>query len=285
MKSSAPFISIIIPTFNRGNFLLDSINQILDQNYDLFEIIVVNDGSTDATSSILATIENKQVIHINQENKGVSSARNHGAMKARGSYLVFFDDDDKVSFNWLNDFALVIVGNKFPDVVYCGMRIFKTSSIVVDVLPSKEAWRLVMAGSFMIKKTFFDQIGGYDEQLSYGENTELFFRIRATDFSYASTDNLNFYYYASIIGGSKNLQNIIKSNKLILERHDALFNETPLLKKYFLRVVGVSLLRLRKYRESRKYLIDSYLLNPYELKALARLIISYIPILSKRIYK
>src|SRR5258708_38459 len=85
--------SVIIPTYNRLNFLKHAINSIRGQNYDGYEIIVVDDGSIDGTSEYLASLGN-EVKWLRQENRGPAAARNVGATKATGSYIAFLDSDD-----------------------------------------------------------------------------------------------------------------------------------------------------------------------------------------------
>lgn len=90
-------VSIIVPVYNASKYLKDSIEDILNQSYEDFELICVNDGSTDNSLEVLSEYKTKdeRVIVINQENKGGGSARNVGADFAKGEYLLFLDADDK----------------------------------------------------------------------------------------------------------------------------------------------------------------------------------------------
>ena len=89
-----PFVSIIIPVFNGEKYLDDCINSSLSQTWPLKEIIIVNDGSSDATLNIAKRYEKKGVIVLSQENKGASTARNLGLKHANGEYIQFLDADD-----------------------------------------------------------------------------------------------------------------------------------------------------------------------------------------------
>ena len=84
-------ISVIIPTYNRANFLIKTINSILNQSVVVDEIIIVDDGSTDNTKEILSSLNIK---YIYQENNGVSSARNRGIVEATYDWIAFCDSDD-----------------------------------------------------------------------------------------------------------------------------------------------------------------------------------------------
>ena len=89
------FFSIIIPTFNRKSFLRVAIDSVLAQTYENFELIIVNDGSTDSTKDMIKTYSDPRIVYVYQENQGVSSARNTGLSKATGNFIAFLDSDDK----------------------------------------------------------------------------------------------------------------------------------------------------------------------------------------------
>jgi glycosyltransferase involved in cell wall biosynthesis len=91
--SIMPTVSVIIPTYNRASMVKEAIESVLEQSYQDFEIIVVDDGSTDNTREIVSGLSEK-IIYLFQENHGVSSARNHGIQQARGKYIAFLDSDD-----------------------------------------------------------------------------------------------------------------------------------------------------------------------------------------------
>ncbi len=88
-----PLISVIIPTYNRGWIIKEAIDSVLAQDYVNYELIVVDDGSTDNTHDILNSYQNNFLI-LRQNNKGVSSARNRGLAAASGHFVAFLDSDD-----------------------------------------------------------------------------------------------------------------------------------------------------------------------------------------------
>lgn len=101
MKNSK--VSVIVPVYNGGAYIAKSIKSLLMQSYDNTEIIIVNDGSTDNTREMLEKIssEYSSVTVINQENKGVSEARNSGIAESSGEFIMFMDSDDEVSRDWV----------------------------------------------------------------------------------------------------------------------------------------------------------------------------------------
>ncbi len=99
MSDIAPMVSVVIPTYNRAPFVCEAINSVLGQTFSDYEIIVVDDGSSDNTKEILKQYQDK-IKYIHQENLGVSSARNAGIKKSIGSWVAFLDSDDE----WMSEY-------------------------------------------------------------------------------------------------------------------------------------------------------------------------------------
>lgn len=108
------FVSVIIPTYNRANEVTRAINSVLEQTYKYFELIVVDDGSTDNTRDVLATYINR-FQYIYQENQGVSSARNTGIKAAKGEWVAFLDSDDE----WLPEKLSIQIESLNENVAAC----------------------------------------------------------------------------------------------------------------------------------------------------------------------
>ena len=87
-------VSIILPVFNGEKFIKKAIESVLNQSLDDFELIIINDGSTDSTSDIINSFEDNRIRIINQNNKGPGQARNNGLKIASGDYIMFLDADD-----------------------------------------------------------------------------------------------------------------------------------------------------------------------------------------------
>lgn len=113
-----PFFSIIIPTYNRAIFIQHTINSVLQQTYTDFEIMVIDDGSTDNTEDIVKNISDNRIIYIKKENEERGAARNYGAKKAKGKYVNFLDSDDLLYPNHLSIAHECIVKFNNPEVVY-----------------------------------------------------------------------------------------------------------------------------------------------------------------------
>ena len=181
-----PQVSVIIPTYNRGWILKEAIDSVLTQDYKDFELIVVDDGSTDNTSEILASYGNGIRV-LFQENKGVSAARNRGIAEASGQFIAFIDSDDL----WLPQKLSTQVEffNQTPDALICQteevwirkgkrvnpkMRHKKPSGMIFE--PSLELC-LVSPSAVMIRRVLFDRVGEFDVTLPACEDYDLWLRI------------------------------------------------------------------------------------------------------------
>ena len=180
-----PQVSVIIPTYNRGWILKEAIDSVLAQDYKDFELIVVDDGSTDNTSEVLAPYGNDIRIFF-QKNKGVSAARNRGITEASGQYIAFLDSDDL----WLPRKLSTQINffNQMPDALICqteeiwirnGRRVNpkkrhkKLSGMIFE--PSLELC-LVSPSAVMIRRSLFDRVGEFDVTLPACEDYDLWLR-------------------------------------------------------------------------------------------------------------
>ena len=123
-----PIISVIVPAYNAAKTIKSTILSILTQNYEDFELIIVNDGSTDNTLSICKSIIDNRVIVIDQENGGLSCARNTGIRASKGKYICFVDSDDTINSNYLNYLYSSIKDNN-SDLAICGMQLSSPNNI------------------------------------------------------------------------------------------------------------------------------------------------------------
>ena len=181
-----PLISVVIPTYNRGWILKEAVDSVLAQKYPAYEVIVVDDGSTDDTAAILAGYGNHITI-LRQENRGVSAARNRGVRKAGGNLLAFLDSDDL----WLPGKleAQADFFHAHPEMLICqteetwvrnGRRVNpknrhkKPSGDIFE--PSLELC-LVSPSAVMLRRELFEEMNGFDERLPACEDYDLWLRI------------------------------------------------------------------------------------------------------------
>lgn len=150
-----PLITAVVPVYNGENYLEECINSILNQDYKNIEVIIVNDGSKDNSKKIAEKLskKDKRVKIINQENSGVSTARNAGIEKAQGEYITFVDVDDYVSKEYLTYFYNLISENN-ADIALTPQPVkFKASikDIKVPIVEDKvELWTGIKAAQEML---------------------------------------------------------------------------------------------------------------------------------------
>lgn len=275
-------ISIIIPTLDRpiqSKVLISNISLLLNRNV---ELIVIDDSKNPID---LANLSKEIQYRHRGEKLGVCSARNYGASFANGEYLLFLDDDDKVSDEWLNDFLDSTKSE--ADMVFCDMITtkFRSGEKVhqkVEIQNSKLVNQIFIPGAWMIRNDFFQTIGGYDGRLKYAENTELFMRAYQAKPKFYRIPKANFFYFPSIDGGSKNLRNMIDSLQIILNKHEDYLSDH--VKFLYNQIIGVNYMRFRQYEKARIYLANALKYKPYQMSTWIRLTIAMFPFLAKRIY-
>ncbi|WP_236584221.1 MULTISPECIES: glycosyltransferase family A protein [unclassified Nitratiruptor] len=184
LQNISPLFSVIIPVYNRANVIKRAIESVLHQTYKDFELIVVDDGSTDETPKIL---EQYPIQVIRQENRGVSAARNSGIKAAKGKIIAFLDSDDEWKKNHLETHAEFFEKN--PDYT-----IHQTDEIWIrngKFLNKKKIHQkksgyifydslhlcLISPSAVAIKKELFDEVGLFREDFEVCEDYELWLRI------------------------------------------------------------------------------------------------------------
>lgn len=140
-------VSIIIPIYNAEKYLVKTIQSVIIQTYSDLELILVNDGSTDSSSKICMEFacRDNRIVFKNQENKGVSAARNNGLLSATGDWVYFLDSDDTIDCKFLESISSFFKGN--TDVIQFGSRI-KENSLVVSYRQSIKSGELKTVNSF-----------------------------------------------------------------------------------------------------------------------------------------
>ena len=284
-----PLFSVIIPVFNRASMICSTIDSVINQQFSDFEIIIIDDGSTDELHFILFDYIKRGILrYYYQLNSGVSSARNLGAKKSTGKYLIFLDSDDKVTVNWLSDYAERIF-HVNPDIVFCGINRFVNNILVqyTDPLnPYNDGKSLgnFIAGSFCIRMSIFNNIGGYDEKLAYGENTELGFRIKKVNPSISFITAPNLLYFLQDNSHGKNAKNKMNGIVYTIKKHPNLFDNNKNLKCCFYSIAGVSAIQCMEYKSAKKYFWFAFIISPLNLNMLLRLICSFSPWVCKKIW-
>lgn len=177
--------SVVIPLYNKELSVVGTVNSVLSQTFKEFEIVIVNDGSTDNSLENVKQIKNERIRIINKPNQGVSSARNRGIKEARYEWIAFLDADDLWESNHLEVLNHLII--KYPTY-----KVFCTSYIksFQETLRQQEKGEIVIEDYFThaptsffcssvacIHKYVFDQVGDFSTMLNRGEDLDLWVRI------------------------------------------------------------------------------------------------------------
>lgn len=204
-------VSVVIPTYNRAEFLRSAISSVLKQTYKDFEIIVVDDASSDHTSKVVNGFNCEGMRYIrHRSNKGEAQARNTGMLNASGDYIAFLDDDDE----WLPEklAAQVRILDNSPEelgLVYSGYFILDVNSrkALGQRNPSKRGYiyESILRGNLIgspstvvLRRKCLDKVGMFDQNISYGLDHDLWIRIsRYYRFEYVDKPLVKYHIHPS----------------------------------------------------------------------------------------
>ena len=170
-------VSVVIPTYNHGHYLGRALQSVIDQTYSNWEIIIIDNHSTDLTNEVIASFNDSRITYLRIHNKGVIAAsRNAGIRASKGEWIAFLDSDDYWTKNKLK-VCLDIINDKV-DFVYHDLKVISSkmslfkrkmtksrqvkSPVIIDLLTSGNA---VLNSSVMVRKKLLDQIGGINESV------------------------------------------------------------------------------------------------------------------------
>lgn len=202
-----PKISVIIPLYNKELFIKKTLKSALEQTFNDIEIIIVNDFSTDDSLSIVKAFTDKRIQVIeHSKNKGLSASRNTGIKLAKAEYVAFLDADDLWKPNFLKKIYFLIenypktslYATKYEVLLDNDRTIehqfnipnFETHGIVPNFFESNLNQSIFYPSCLCVKKTVFEEVGGYDESINYSEDV---------DFNIRSQANYLFAYYNKVL--------------------------------------------------------------------------------------
>jgi tetratricopeptide (TPR) repeat protein len=182
-----PTVSIVIPAYNHAPYLAQTISSALAQTWRDFEVIVVDDGSTDETAKVAAQFGDA-IRYIRQDNRGIAGARNTGIRHAYGEFVSLLDDDDL----WERDYLEIVLSvfRKYPDTaaVHAGWQAIdkegkRSPQRSVRAVPPERLYHTLMAERFFsgacvtVRKTVLDNVGLFDETLQGCDDLDMWLRI------------------------------------------------------------------------------------------------------------
>jgi len=182
MTQTKPFISVVIPCYNDGRYLPETVERLKKQTYQHFEIIIVNDGSTDAfTLTVLEELSQQGIKVFHKENGRMSSARNYGVKQASGTLIAALDADDYYDPTFFEKAIAVLEKEENTAVVTSYIQMFGELNKVSRPRGGNE-YNFLFSNQCpacaMVRKTCWDAVGGYDEEMKNGyEDWEFYIRI------------------------------------------------------------------------------------------------------------
>ena len=220
------FLSIIISVYNKERYIKNTINSVLNQSFKDFEIIIVNDGSTDNSESIINSFEDKRIRLISTENQGASKARNTGIKQATTNYIALLDGDDTWETEYLQHMYDAIC--KFPDIkIFTAGLAQKYDNKIVPVIYSFEQkelygthnyfeaskkYSLITSSSVVFNKSILDTTGIFDSSIVSGQDTDLWIRF-GLHYDIVFINKLLVYYNFDATSLSNNTFELSKKSK------------------------------------------------------------------------
>lgn len=277
MSQTNPQVSIIIPTYNRSSFLRRAITSILNQTFDDFELIIVDDCSIDDTEQVVADMNDGRIRYMKLEsNIGAAAARNIGIKSARGRYISFLDSDDEYVHNKLEiqvrelDKSSADVG-----VIYCGYSIHYEPDIIHGVVSPIYKGNLfdillkrncIGSPTPLIKKECFDACGLFDEYLPSCQDWDMWLRISTKyDFDFVNEPLAKAHNHGNQI--STNIESKILSREKLLEKYKLYIVKEPKTASYLYQRLGFLHLLKHNSKRGRKYYLKSIVANPTDIGA------------------
>jgi glycosyltransferase involved in cell wall biosynthesis len=170
-------ISIVIPAYNRANLLPRAIASVLNQTSAEWELVIVDDGSTDTTPDVVKQYgTDTRIKYIKKHNSGASHSRNVGVETASHEWVTFLDSDDEALPTWIERLLEKFrAGNR---VISCGLKKVDSTGNEIETLIPKAGKGIYLSGAYAFEKTIFTTVGGFDLKLPSGQHTELSIRMK-----------------------------------------------------------------------------------------------------------
>lgn len=223
-----PKVTVVIPAYNAMTFLPETLDSVLQQTFTDFEVLIVDDGSTDAIAAWFTTVNDDQVRLISQANQGLSGARNTGIKEAQGDYIAFLDADDLWAPTKLEQQVRCFDRHSEVGLVYTWTRLVdeagKPTGVKYDSQIEGNVWQQILVGdivcsgsSAMVRRDCFDQLGGFDLNLPAAEDFDMWTRI-AADYPFAVVKEFLLDYRQHSTSMSRNHRKMMQALRITFEK-------------------------------------------------------------------
>ncbi len=267
-----PGVSVVIATRNRSSILARAIDSVLAQTYKNFELIIIDDGSTDRTKELVAAYAGK-LVYFYQDQAGLAAARNRGIQEARGRWIAWLDDDDQWHPDKLSLQVDKIKQLPEPAFLWCnGIRGGVPVRNPADPSGFFQSMREVVCqpSSWLMSRELFKRIGGFDTSYETGADTALVMK--------ALMEGIKIYYQSDLLVVWENTPGRLSTfgPQTLACREKRLNAFLDFIKKdrvfhyNYLYTLGKDAFRLGDKKRARKYFFRAFLLQPWKLELLAR---------------
>jgi len=194
-----PLVSIITPCYNDAHFIHLPINSVLDQPYGNYEMIIVNDGSTDKrTLDILGNIDHSKIRVVHKKNGGLPAARNFGINLSKGKYILPLDSDDQITSICLERSVRELENKPNIAMVYGDYMVFGDEDRVVRTGRFNRyrlLWNNYLCVCSMFRRSAWEVVGGYTEEMKGFEDWEYWIKLIESGFAFEKIDEIMFMYH------------------------------------------------------------------------------------------
>jgi len=296
--SAQELCTVVIPSHNRAALVPRAIRSILAQTHPRWELIVVDDASSDDTEAIVRPFLSDRIHYFRQSrNAGAAAARNLGAREAKGRYLTFLDSDDEARPTWLAQMlaALKLSG---ASLACCGLsEIDEAGRHLLTRIPSDMGalfghaiGQLTHGSDYLLERRLFDTVGGFDEQLRSGQHTELALRL----IPYLRENGLGIanvfepLITVHIHGGARirtDWEAMFQGHERAVQKHRQLFQRDPRMLSNYLSIAAVCGVRTRRMPDARRLFLEAALAYPRRPLLWLRLAFAQLPMLPSMVWR
>jgi glycosyltransferase involved in cell wall biosynthesis len=294
-----PEISVIIPTYNSANLIRRAINSVLGQTFQSFEIIVVDDGSTDGTEKIVRELNEKDeriiYLKLNKNSGGAAKPKNRGIKISKGDFIATLDADDEWSPEKLEKQLSIFKESTKKNLAFVGCfanHIYEEDGIkfLFKIPRHKNVLRYILARDYMgsgssmlYKRKVFSEVGGFDENLRIGQDSEMRIRLaKLYDFDFVEEPLFTYYFHEKNITNSLSIEKRMKNIEYVIKKHKSLYSKYPKAYSDRLRFNGTSYIIAGEERLGRESFLESIRVNFFNWRSYLYWMVSF---LGSNIYK
>lgn len=294
--TAVPRFSVIMAAYNSSNTIAASIESVLQQSFRNFELLVVDDGSTDNTGSVVLAVDDPRLKYLPIAHAGVSAARNAGIAEARGEIITFLDSDDRAYPEWLAVFDSLLA-HALIGIAFCGAHSRRRGETVTTILPRNSGQlhgggvSRFLSGTYAVRRALLQLVGGFDSRFAYSENTEIGIRLTslceqkaigtaAVDLPLLSIE----YPPDSRRFNVARMEQQLQTGRMMVEEHRGVLRKDPKTAADYLAVAGVCAARLGRTREARELFARALCRYPQDPRHIGRLLMALSRRLAARVW-